>query len=188
MEALGVISRPDRHGRGGRYYWRLPDNDATYSHLRARMEADVAAQGWHHHETDVPDDEEIPPDEGGNVADVGGVAPSSGVRSSGDSPPFPVVTPDVGKSLQQSRSKTNNPQANAVTTSTTTIRGYFSARQHFTQADRRKRSSRRACQCVSAGQNFDQARKLGHVADPRPIRAMKVCLHDQIPDCGCRYS
>ncbi|MGA2617384.1 MAG: AAA family ATPase [Thermoguttaceae bacterium] len=94
-EALGIVSHRDGFGRGGRHYWQLPDDDTAYVHLRERMEADLAAQGWHHQEADVPDDEEAPPDDEGVVTDVEGVQPTGPATSTEDSAPLSVVPENI---------------------------------------------------------------------------------------------
>ncbi len=79
-EALGILSRREGFGRGGHQYWQLPDDDATYAHLRERMQADLAAGGWRYQEGIVPDDD-------GATPYLGGAAPSVDVAPTVDSVP-----------------------------------------------------------------------------------------------------
>ena len=99
-EALGVVSRRDGFGRGGRHYWRLPEDDVTYAQLRERMEADLAAQGWHQEDDAVPEDvgpdnDDAAPDDGGVAADAADVAPTGEVTPGADVAPSrrPSVVP-----------------------------------------------------------------------------------------------
>ena len=109
MEVLRVEAFRVGFGAGGRHYWRLSEDDATYAQLRERMQADLAAGDRRPDDGVVPedlgpDDDGPAPDQGGTVA-IGGVTPNMDTVPSGGN----ITIPDIYRLLPGPRALLRRP-------------------------------------------------------------------------------
>ncbi len=90
---LGVNTRRVGYGANGYFLWSLPDDDATYAHLRERMQAELAAGGWQEGDDSPPTDYDVDVDDSGQASEIGGVTPSGGIAPTAVPPPSTAVAP-----------------------------------------------------------------------------------------------
>jgi hypothetical protein len=105
MENLRVESF--HRGYQARFWWRLPEDDATYVQQRERMQTELATEGWRYEDVAVPNNEDAEPDDEGVEPDTDGAEPIGGVTPtvdnipSGDNVPVPetITLPRHGRAI-----------------------------------------------------------------------------------------